>query len=466
MEKHSKAEPLHILFFPFFAPGHMVPMVDLAKLFSSHGVKSTILTTHASAPLSQPTIDHFNSNSTHHHHLLPIIALQLVPFPSAEAGLPPGVENVVSVTTPEMRAKMIQAISLFRQPFDQILREQLIDAVITDNFFVWSSDAAAEFGVLRLVFSGSGVFNHCVGDNLLRYDPMSALQTEDETVVIPGLPHKIEMLRTQMLDPKKRPELWKLALDMREAAEKSFGDVVNSFYDLESHYVEHYRNFIGRRAWLVGPLSLYNRDVADNSRRGNKVSIDWDECLNWLDSKQPGSVLYVCFGTLSHISNAQLREIDASGKDFIWVVRDTEGGLDWLPEGLEERRGLIIRGWAPQILILNHTAVGAFLTHCGWNSCTEGVSAGVPLIIWPLFADQFYNEKVVVEIEKVGVAIGAKEFGFSLDTRSLIMADVIEKAVERVMGEGEEAAAVRKRARELRRRRRGRWKRVDHLLLI
>lgn len=36
---------LHIFFFPFLASGHMIPMIDIAKLFAASGVKSTLLTT-------------------------------------------------------------------------------------------------------------------------------------------------------------------------------------------------------------------------------------------------------------------------------------------------------------------------------------------------------------------------------------------------------------------------------------
>ncbi|XVE61619.1 hypothetical protein DITRI_Ditri06bG0054900 [Diplodiscus trichospermus] len=41
------------------------------------------------------------------------------------------------------------------------------------------------------------------------------------------------------------------------------------------------------------------------------------------------------------------------------------------------RRGLIIRKWPPQVLVLSHPETeGGFLKHSGWNLALEGVSAG------------------------------------------------------------------------------------------
>ena len=122
---------------------------------------------------------------------------------------------------------------------------------------------------------------------------------------------------------------------------------------------------------------------------------------------------------------------------------------DWLPKGFEKRKegkGLILRDWAPQVLILDHEAVGGFVTHCVWNSTLEGVTARVPMVTWPLSAEQFYNEKLVTQVLKIGVDVGVRQWiGVVGDS---IKKDAIERAVKRIMV-GEETKEMRGRAKVL-----------------
>ena len=154
--------------------------------------------------------------------------------------------------------------------------------------------------------------------------------------------------------------------------------------------------------------------------------------------------------------------VEASSCEFIWVVPEKKGKENeseeekekWLPKGFEKRnkmKGMIIRGWAPQVLILGHPAVGAFLTHCGWNSTVEAVSAGVPMITWPVHDEQFYNEKLISEVRGIGVEVGAEEWsliGF-VEKKKLVGRESIERAVRRLMDGGDEAEEIRRQAREL-----------------
>ncbi|CAD5189740.1 unnamed protein product [Musa acuminata subsp. malaccensis] len=450
------SQDLHILFFPFLAPGHSIPMVDMAKLFSSRGVKSTILTTTANAPLIQPTVD--RANQSGHRHP---ITTSVIRFPAAAAGLPDGCENATHVTTEEAKLKFLQAVAMLRQPFEQALRRHNPDAVITDFFLPWSVDVTLELGLPCLVFQGTSLFALCAYQSIKRHKPLESLPSDAESFVVPGLPHRIEMLRSQQRGSSEAPSVLEFHRQVGEAVQKSDGVMVNSFQELEPEYAEHYRNVDGKKAWHVGPVSLCNKDVLEKFERGDETSIDFNKCMDWLDAKARGSVIYVCFGSISQFSTAQLREIaiglEAADKPFVWVVREVGGdGAEWLPEGYEERvvgagKGLIIRGWAPQTLILDHPAVGGFLTHCGWNSCLEGVSAGVPMATWPLFAEQFFNEKLIVEVLGIGIGVGVKEYAAREheQKRKVVMAEAIAKTVARLMGGGEEAEGMRRRAREL-----------------
>ncbi|OEL28715.1 UDP-glycosyltransferase 73B4 [Dichanthelium oligosanthes] len=137
---------------------------------------------------------------------------------------------------------------------------------------------------------------------------------------------------------------------------------------------------------------------------------------------------------------------------------DTDASASqWMPGGFTElvarsgERDLILQGWAPQRLILSHAAVGGFVTHCGWNSILEAVSAGVQLVTWPRHGDQFFNKKHVLEVLETGVGVGAGFYASKLEVRGkVINVQKIAKGIDRVMGDGEVAEARRKKAVDLR----------------
>lgn len=169
-------------------------------------------------------------------------------------------------------------------------------------------------------------------------------------------------------------------------------------------------------------------------------------------------MLYVCFGSLCEFAESQLLEIalglESSNICFIWVIKSDAFLL--LDKDFEERvkdRELIIKGWAPQVLILNHPAVGGFMTHCGWNSVLESVSSGVPMITWPLFAEQFYNGNFVLTHWKIGVGVGVESglaWGEEEKIGVLVRRDRVEKVVSQFMiNGGEEVEGMRKRASKL-----------------
>ncbi|XP_061367891.1 scopoletin glucosyltransferase-like [Gastrolobium bilobum] len=450
----DESHNLHIFFFPFLADGHIIPTIDMAKLFAAKGVKATIITTPLNAPFISKVIGKSKTVSNGIH-------IQTIEFPCAEAGLPKGCENFDSLPSSDLLHSFYVATRLLQEPLEQLLLQQHPNCVVADMFFPWATDSAAKFGIPRLVFHGTSFFSLCAMASMRLYEPYNNVSSDSESFVLPNLPGEIKMTRMQVLPLAKKPGSTtgfpRLLEEAQESDFRCYGVVVNSFYELEEVYADHYRKVFGRKAWHIGPLSLCNRDTEEKAHRGKELSIDAHECLQWLDMKKPNSVVYVCFGSVVKFPDSQLRDIatglEASGQQFIWVVRkskkDGEEREEWLPEGFEKRmegKGLIIRGWAPQVLILDHESIGAFVTHCGWNSTLEGVSAGVPMVTWPVFAEQYYNEKLVTEVLKIGVPVGAKKWvGMVGDT---IKWDAVEKAVKRIM-EGENAEKMRNKAKLL-----------------
>ena len=80
-------------------------------------------------------------------------------------------------------------------------------------------------------------------------------------------------------------------------------------------------------------------------------------------------MVYICFGSLARLNKEQnfeiARGIEASGHKFLWVLPKNTKDDDvkeeelLLPHGFEERmrekkRGMVVRGWVPQGLILKH----------------------------------------------------------------------------------------------------------------
>ena len=97
----------------------------------------------------------------------------------------------------------------------------------------------------------------------------------------------------------------------------------------------------------------------------------------------------------------------------------------------------MVKSWAPQVAVLNHDSVGGFITHCGWNSVLESVCAGVPMVAWPLYAEQRFNRVLLVEEMKIALPMVESETGFVNSTE-------VEKRVKELM-ESKEGNSVRER---------------------
>ena len=453
MEGVEVERPLKLHFIPYLAPGHMIPLGDIAALFASRAQQVTIITT--------PSNTHFFTNKSPSFPDPLFLRLHTVDFPSKQVGLPDGVESLSSTTDIATSAKIYYGAMLLHGPIQDFMEKDPPDCIITDCIYPWVYDLGHKLKIPTIAFTGFSIFTVSLMESL-RINPSWKSHTDLDSFVVPNFPHSITLCT-------KPPKSFTGFMEMvHETTLKTNGLIVNNFAELDGEEcIEHYEKTTGHKAWHLGPASLIRKTIQEKAERGHESVVGVQECLRWLDLKRVNSVLYICFGSNCYFSDKQLYEIacgiEASGHEFVWVVPEKKGKEDeseeekgkWLPKGFEDRniqkkKGLIIRGWAPQVMILGHTAVGVFMTHCGWNSTIEAVSAGIPMITWPVHGEQFYNEKLITDVRGIGIEVGATEWcvdGIE-ERKKVVNKDSIEKAVRKLMDGGDEAEDIRRRARE------------------
>ncbi|KQJ93959.1 UDP-glycosyltransferase 73C3 [Brachypodium distachyon] len=464
----ATSSPPHFVLVPLAAPGHMIPMADLALLIAERGARASLVTTPVNAARLRGVVE----RARHAKLPLEIVAL---PFPPpAAAGdeddvvLPPGFENIDQIKDNSHFLPLFQAIHRLAGPLEAYLRAQpqarRPSCIVADWCNSWTAAVATRVGVPRLFFHGPSCFYSLCDINVATAAEHGLVpEDESEAYAVPGMPVRVEVTKATGPGFLNSPGFEAFQEEAMEAMRTADGAVVNTFLGLEEQFVACYETALGKPVWALGPFCLVNNSRQDVASRGHDESSGADlqsAVTAWLDAMEPGSVVYASFGSLARKLPGQLFEVghglEDSGKPFLWVVKESEVASPeaqaWL-DALETRtagRGLVVRGWAPQLAILAHGAVGGFVTHCGWNSVIESMAHGVPVVTWPHFADQFLNEKLVVDVLGAGVSVGAAVAPVKLfdDEAVLVLRGDVARAVSELMGDGEAAEERRKKARE------------------
>lgn len=156
--------------------------------------------------------------------------------------------------------------------------------------------------------------------------------------------------------------------------------------------------------------------------------------MQWLDQQPRRSVIYVALGSEAPVMADHVHELarglELAGVRFLWALRPPSM---MLPEGFVQRvagRGVVHQGWLPQVRVLAHDAVGAFLTHCGWGSTLESFRFGLPLVMLPFILDQGLTARAMAA-RGIGVEVARN------DVDGSFRGEDVAAAVRRVMVEDE-----------------------------
>lgn len=454
----ASTDQLHFLLVPLVAQGHIIPMVDLARLLAGRGARVTVVTTPVNAARNRAAFDGARSAGL-------AVELAKVPFPGPQFGLPEGLENMDQMVDSTMYLAFFQAIWKMAEPLEKYVRAlpRRPDCLVADSCNPWTAGVCDRLDIPRLVLHCPSAYFLLAVHNLSRHGVYDRVADEMEPFEVPDFPVRAVGNKATFRGFFQWPGVEKENRDVIEAEATADGLLINTFRDIEGAFVDGYAAALGRRTWAVGPTCASSMEANAKAGRGNRADVDADRIVAWLDARPLASVLYISFGSIAQLRAKQIielgRGLEASGRPFVWAIKEAKADVAvraWLDdEGFEERirdRGLLIRGWAPQVTILSHPAVGGFLTHCGWNATLEAISHGVPALTWPCFADQFCCERLLVDVLGVGVRSGVVVPNMNIPEEAegvQVASGDVEKAVAVLMDGGPEGTAKSARAKEL-----------------
>ncbi|CAI9095147.1 OLC1v1031026C1 [Oldenlandia corymbosa var. corymbosa] len=389
-----------ILVVPFFGQGHLFPCIELCKrLASDHNCKATLII---------PS----NLSSSVPSSLRGLSLIEIVELPDAPASPPPE-----TITPPLPQPDMIMGRPPGPNPFHkhhhkmgtgleaylsercpEPTRDRPVCAVV-DVMMSWSKEFFAKFGIQIVSFFTSGASSAAMQYASWKHHAAEEMKPGDIRR-FPGLPQDMEL---------------------------SYSDVQREQpFRRHKHATNNPNNHP-----FGGPNAKFGRpEPSDRPRWLDEIEGSTGLLFNTCEGLELPFLNYVAAQINKPVYGPSLEEyeelanaLEESSRPFIWVIQPNAGrsgpppGLmaenssfetkekGYYPHGLKEKtgdRGLIIRGWAPQLLTLSHPSVGGFLSHCGWNSTVESMGKGVPILAWPIRGDQFQNAKLVVDHLRVG----------------------------------------------------------------
>lgn len=325
-----------------------------------------------------------------------------------------------------------------------------VSCLINNPFIPWVSDVAEDMGIpsamlwVQSCASFSAYYHY--------YNKLVPFPSEEEPEIDVQLPF-VPLLKydevPSFLHPRTPyPFLGRAILGQFKNLSKPFCVLMDTFQELECEIIE-YMSKICRPIKTIGPLFKEFTDSKSNAIRMDFFAAD--NCIDWLETRPPATVVYISFGSLVHLKQEQVEEIAfgvlGSGVSFLWVLRPppkelTAAEPHVLPEGfLEEAgdKGKVV-GWSPQEEVLAHPSTACFVTHCGWNSTVEALASGVPVVAFPQWGDQVTDAKFLVDVFKVGVRMCRGEA-----EGKIVRRDEVERCLRAATG-GTEAAEMKENA--------------------
>ncbi|XP_047336336.1 UDP-glycosyltransferase 71A15-like [Impatiens glandulifera] len=439
---------MELIFIPSPGIGHIVSIVEMAKLIVARDQRFSIII----FVIKPPGAGAINTDLSSFDHKYDPTRIRFLHLREPN---PDSIKHSNYAVRFFASAGEIQ-IPIVREAIaaEVISRPGNLVGILMDMFCACMVDVANEFHVPSYIYfppsaACLGLMNHMqsLRDKEHGTDG-SEFMNSDVQLDIPifSNPYPAKVLPLSMIDEENGSTTF---LGLTKKFSQSKGIVVNTFAGMESLVIRVIsENEKLPPIYPVGPLLNHEKGVGGDDD-------EHDEIMRWLDAQPHSSVVFLCFGSMGIFGEGQVKEIavalERSRHRFLWSLRmpptSTVPIKEVLPEGFFERTckvGKLI-GWAPQVEVLSHKAVGGFVSHCGWNSTLESLWCGVPMAAWPLYSEQKMNAFLLVKELKLAVEVKMDyHMNFNGVEEEIVEASVIEKAIMQLMNDGR----MRKRVKD------------------
>ncbi|KAJ7972366.1 Glycosyltransferase [Quillaja saponaria] len=411
MGKQDNQMRPHAIMFPLPLQGHVIPSVHLAIKLASKGFTITFVNTHS--------IHHRTTKS----QATPTGGDDIftgarksgldIRYTTVSDGFPLDFDRTLNE---DQFAEGF--LHVFPAHVDELIGNMVrsdtdppITCLVADTFLVWTSMIAKKYKLVNVSFwtEPALVYTLYYHLDLLKINGHFASHDirEDSIDYIPGVDAiEVKDLASYIKDNDTSSAVARMIFKAFEDARGADFIICNTVQELESEVISALQD--KQLVYPIGPI------LQPGFTKSTVVTSLWSEsdCTQWLNTKTGGSVLYVSFGSLATVSKSDILELAhgliVSKVSFVWVLRAGivgPGVTDILPVGFEDdiRDGGLVVPWCRQVEVLSHPAIRGFLTHCGWNSILESIWCGIPLLCFPLMADQISNRKLVVDDWKIGL---------------------------------------------------------------
>jgi UDP:flavonoid glycosyltransferase YjiC (YdhE family) len=381
-EVSGSARRRHFLLISFPAFGHIIPLLELGKKMSEHHDVTFLVSNNKLDAIAK-------------RNLIPPEYGGKLQLQGLQDGLvkdldsQPGVDEVLRISN-----QMAPALTDFLQSLPSLDKrtttgdsalKNAVDVVLTERFLAAIVQKSCE--KLQLPC--------CIFHTSSPSAMLEGLDVTEETVALPvDAP-------TTIGEYILREDYKQFLLMQNEKIESAKALILNTFHAADKDALKSLAKH-PRTATIpvlcVGPIL-----PPENQIKSAAGTVMEERVEHWLEGQKPKSVIYVSFGSIGTLSSPQIVELLTSlqtlDRPFIFSL--SEESQNCLPEDVRgkikkqfddwETAAFLVLPWVPQKAILTHPSTGVFITHAGWNSILEGIVGGVPMVAWPLFADQPMN---------------------------------------------------------------------------